>query len=223
MRGSSAKEPPLRWLVFIADGGERARLVASYDNRGEVPSERTETNRFYDLAPSDFLSDLHGRLVVEWSGGTINWARRGPQAGAFAIREIADPAVLDFPGFDRLRLSFTELREVVNESRFAAWRTALAAVQGIYLITDSADGSLYVGKADGGERIMGRWQQYAADGHGGNIRMKALVGADLARAGSLSWSLLRVFGPQATTAEVSEAEEHYKRVLGSRAFGLNAN
>jgi hypothetical protein len=41
-------------------------------------------------------------------------------------------------------------------------------VQGIYLITDSSNGKQYVGKADGTERILGRWKNYASDGHGGN-------------------------------------------------------
>lgn len=41
--------------------------------------------------------------------------------------------------------------------RYADWRAALSEVQGIYLIADSSNGKQYVGKADGGERILGRW------------------------------------------------------------------
>lgn len=217
------KTPAAVWLVFLADGGRRSRLVSAYDNHGEVASERTEVDRFFDLRPSDFLSELHGRLVVDWSADTINWTKSATKASAFVVREIADPSIVSFPGFDRLHLRFHELRAVVNESRYENWRTALASVQGIYLITDSADGRLYVGKTGGGERVLGRWQDYARDGHGGNVLMRALLAAQPDHADHLSWSLLRVFGPQSTSLEVSEAEEHFKRVLGSRAFGLNAN
>ena len=34
----------------------------------------------------------------------------------------------------------------------------------------------YVGKADGLERILGRWTAYARGGHGGNIALRDLAG-----------------------------------------------
>ncbi len=37
------------------------------------------------------------------------------------------------------------------------------------------------------------------------------------------FSILRVFGPTATTAEVDAAEAHYKRALLTRQYGLNRN
>src|SRR5680860_511557 len=67
------KTPPPMWLVFLADGGRRSRLVSAYENHGEVAGERTDIDRFFDLRPSDFLVELHGRLVVDWSADTINW------------------------------------------------------------------------------------------------------------------------------------------------------
>jgi hypothetical protein len=51
-----------------------------------------------------------------------------------------------------------------------AYPTALAAVQGVYLVADTSSGELYVGKADGTERLLGRWSAYARDGHGGTSR-----------------------------------------------------
>jgi hypothetical protein len=66
---------------------------------------------------------------------------------------------------------------------FAAARrpgaTALASVAGVYLISDTLTGKLYVGSATGEGGIWGRWCQYV-DGHGHNIQLKRLVGAESA-------------------------------------------
>lgn len=217
------KEPPRWWLVFLADGGRRSRLYRAYENRGEVVEERTETDRCYDLVESDFLDSLRERLVVEWSADSINWAKPGSAASEFPIVEISDRDAVPFPGFDRLAVSFAELQDVVSDSRYAAWRTALEAVQGIYLIADGRTGKLYVGKAVGAERILGRWRQYAASGHGGNVALRAVVGEGTDRAYDFTWSLLRVFGSNTTADMVDEAEQHFKDTLLTKGFGYNLN
>lgn len=137
--------------------------------------------------------------------------------------EIADPARVPFPGFDNVLITHDELLAVVEDSRYAEWRTALAAVQGVYLIADSSSGRLYVGKADGSERLLGRWSAYVRDGHGGNLAFRELAAVDASHRRHFVFSILRVFGPSATAAEVDAAEAHYKRALLTRQHGLNRN
>jgi hypothetical protein len=67
------------------------------------------------------------------------------------VVEIAGRDKVPFPGFDGVLLTYHQLRELVEDSRYADWRAALAEVQGIYLITDSTNGKQYVGKADGAD------------------------------------------------------------------------
>lgn len=216
--------PPPIWLAFIADGGRRSRFLGAFENRGEVVSERTTAFRAFDLSHSDLLSSLRRRLVIEWSRDAINWVKTGSRAAAFPVVEIADPGVVPFPGFDRVRISFTELQTVVQDSRYAQWQTALGSVQGVYVIADTRSGKLYIGKADGGDRILGRWSAYARDGHGGNVALKELMAADSTSATDFTFSLLRVFGPTAPTTEIDEAEKHYKQALLTKVpFGLNGN
>jgi len=217
------RTPPRFWLIFIADGSRRSRFLTAYENHGEVPAELTETLRYFDLRPSEVLSSLVGRLVVEWSHDPVNWAKTAATASTFPVIEIADPEVVPFPGFDRVLITHAVLQSVVQDSRYAAWQTALGAVQGIYLIADTSTGQLYVGKADGGERILGRWTAYARDGHGGNIAMRDLAGRDPTHPRHFVFSILRVFGPSVPTAEVDEAESHFKRALLTRQHGLNRN
>jgi hypothetical protein len=224
--------PPRYWVVLIADGKQRSRLFAAYENHGEVESERTDSARSFDLRPSAFLAPLANRLVVEWSSPR-RWHRRAINAAGLPVVEIADRDKAPFPGFDPVLLTHHESKEMVESHRYTDWRAALSQVQGIYLITDSSTGKHYVGKADGSERILGRWRGYAKDGHGGNVVLQELARASSRVAGAPSpasdhsrhfvYSILRVFGPSTSSSEVDGAETHYKRALMTREFGLNRN
>lgn len=217
------RDPPALWLNFVADGKRRSRFLAAYENRGEVLAERTDVLRYFDLHPSDVLVSLRNRLVIEWPNDTINWAKAGGKADQMPVVEIADPARVPFPGFDNVLITYDELLAIAEDSRYAEWRTALAAVQGVYLVADTSSGELYVGKADGTERLLGRWNAYGRDGHGGNVALRELAEIDVTHRRHFIFSILRVFGPAATTAEVDAAEAHFKRALLSRQFGLNRN
>lgn len=169
--------------------------------------------------------------MVEWSNPR-NWHRRAVSAADLPVLEIADRDKVEFPGFDRVLLTHHELGEMVSDHRYADWRAALSEVQGIYLITDSSSGKQYVGKADGAERILGRWAAYARDGHGGNRALRELAfSSDVADVASTKtdharhfvFSILRVFGPSTSSSEVDAAESHYKKALMTREFGLNRN
>ena len=216
--------PPTYWFVFLAETGGKCRLYAVYENNGEVLAERTADHRYFDLRVSQLFATYQGRLLIEWTKDYINWAKPGRYAQNLAVAEIAPREVKDFPGYDNIVLSYAELQQVVSEdSLYVKWRAALEAVQGIYLITDTVTGKHYVGKADGSERILGRWRTYAADGHGGNVALREMQFADADYAQRYQFSLLRVFGPQTPQLEVDRAETHFKRALLSRQFGLNRN
>lgn len=218
------KVPPALWLIFLEEPARRGRYFGGYVNHGEVLTERTEALRFFDLEESDALAPLRDRLVIEWSSDAINWAKKGQVAADFPVVEIADPARVDFPGFDRVLLTYSDLQAVVSDSRWRLWQSALSAVQGIYLIADTSNGKLYVGKADGEERVLGRWSAYARDGHGGNMALKELAGLDPSHKQNFVFSLLRVFGPEVPLRDVNAAESHYKEALLSRSpHGYNKN
>ena len=218
--------PPRWWLIFMDDGSHggvlRSRLYGAYENHGEVAAERTETNRFFDLRLTALLELLRNRLVIAWNGRGFH---RGAAAAAeLPVVEIADPDVVPFVGFDRVLLTYAELQMTFTDPRYEQWVTALKAVQGVYLIADTTNGRLYVGKADGGERIYGRWAAYARNGHGDNIELKRLLREDPRYCSHFVYSLLRVFGPEATRETVNAAESQYKRALLTRApHGYNAN
>ena len=206
--------PPRLWTVFVPDGSDRARLWSVLENRGEISNDGVL--RTFELVESEHLVDLRGRLVIGWTAPRA-WRINGPTAARYPVLEIADSKPIPFPGFDRLILDRAQLLAVMREHRYAAWRTALASVVGVYLITDTRDGRQYVGKADGAESIRQRWNAYAANGHGGNVELRGLDPA------TFRYSVLRVFDPATPTRVIDEVEAHFKVALDTRRHGLNRN
>ncbi len=207
-------DPPRLWVVFVREGGDRARLWSVLENRGEVSNDGAL--RTFDLAPSEHLADLRNRLVIGWRSPRT-WRLNGQTAAGYPVMEIADAQPVPFPGFDRLVLERAQLQAVMREHRYVAWRTALSSVVGVYLITDTRDGRQYVGKADGAESIRQRWNAYATNGHGGNVELRNVDPT------SFRFSLLRVFDPAVPTRVIDEAESHFKLALDTRRHGLNRN
>jgi hypothetical protein len=206
--------PPPTWVVFVREGGDRARLWSVLECRGEVANNGTL--RTFDLVASESMADLRRRLVIGWRSPRT-WRLSGTTASEYPVMEIADAEPIPFPGFDRLVLDHGQLQAVMREHRYASWRTALSSVIGIYLITDTRDGRHYVGKADGAESIRQRWGIYATNGHGGNVELRGLDPA------TFRFSLLRVFDPATPSRDVNAAESHFKHALDARRHGLNRN
>ncbi len=206
--------PPRLWVVFIKEGGSGARFWRVVENRGEISNDGVL--RVFDLVVTDHLTELRGRLVIAWKP-TRRWWMGAAAAARYSLVEIADAEPIPFPGFDGLVLMYPVMQAVMRESRYASWRTALASVAGVYLITDTSDGRQYVGKADGAERISQRWSAYSRTGHGGNVELEKLDPS------AFRFSILRVFDPSTPTSVVDAAEVHFKTALDSRSHGLNRN
>lgn len=217
--------PPRYWAICISEG-LNARLITVYENHGEISRFVRESGwegRTYDLRETQMLNSYRQRLTIAWSNPR-RWCVYGATAAKGEILSLADPIAPPFPGFDTLVLTHSELRTVVSDPLYQHWRTALESVQGIYLITDSSDGRQYVGQTAGGQRILGRWSQYANNGHGGNKELYSLFNRDPDHAEHFVYSLLRVFGPSVDPDIVHAAESHYKNALMTRQpFGLNHN
>lgn len=210
--GRFPKTPADHWLVFLPESGSRARFWAVIRNHGEVSNNGTI--RTFHLERTDLLREYVGRLVIGWAA-PLAWYVHGATASTYPVHELADATAPRFPGFENLELDYPVLQAVIRDRRYEAWRSALASVAGIYVITDLRDGRNYVGKADGAENVLQRWSAYASNGHGGNVELQGLDPT------SFRFSLLRVFDPTTPQPVINRAESHYKRALDSVRHGLN--
>lgn len=206
------------WFNFVGEEGTSARFVACYENRGHLGEGQ------FDLLESDLMSDLAGRLVIDWGTGTRSWWQRGAMAARKPVVSILERQVRPFPGFERLVLSFSELEEVVNQPRrYIAWRTSMRAVNAIYLIVNNLTGKQYVGSAQGESGLLGRWTDYVLTFHGGDKKLVAEIEADPSSFKNFQFSVLQILPRTVTPEEVLAVESLYKRKLLSIPFGLNAN
>ena len=222
--GNRAKLRADYWASFVATLRGETLLAGFYASRyvGVNEEERVWPHTagsdpvgscdVYELTPDERLSDLAGRLVVDWGASERAWVQRADNQDKVVL-EIRDafrePA---FPGFGRFIAPLSTV-----EALPATWVAALSASRGVYLLTCPRTREQYVGSASGSEGLYGRWLTYARDGHGGNVGLKSRDPSDY------QVSILEVAGSSATSDEIVAMESLWKQKLQSREMGLNRN
>src|SRR5208283_4291684 len=112
-------------------------------------------------------------------------------------------------GFTKFVLNLNRIGEVPER-----WQELLKNVKGVYLLTCKQTGRQYVGSANGEENLWGRFQNYAENGHGGNVELK--------RRGPHPYQVT-VLEIVNSDAEIPAVEDAWKKKLLTREFGLNKN
>lgn len=219
--------PDLRapiWASFVGMPGKETLFVGLYsaeltgllaDDRPHPVTGGVEpagSCHFYRLTPRTELADYAGRLWIEWGPGYRAWIQRGDrkEKPIVELRRVfgEDP----FPGFAALILNLSDIGSIPT-----TWAAALSATRGIYLLTCPATREQYVGMAAGTNGFLGRWMEYFATGHGGNVGLKSRDPSDY------RVSILETVGTSATTADLLLLEARWKDKLQSREMGLNKN
>ena len=119
-----------------------------------------------------------------------------------------------FPGYKNFDVPFAVLESAMRQSD---WKAELS-IKGIFLITDTKTGKMYVGKASGLEGFWQRWSDYICDGHGGDVDLKALMdsngGLEYARE-NYKFTILEVIESNVED-DIDARESYWRRVLMSR-------
>lgn len=223
-------------VVLIGDDGTRAKFHGVYrvlEERAATPDDIPADSPmaewsyqdlfYYELEHLPQYDDFEGRVVIEWGANPLawhQWMKNKPVIEIFPPGKALQP----FSDYLDFTLSYRELQELMaHPAAHRDWQSSLSAVAGIYLILADTTGEQYVGSAYGLSGIWGRWQQYAANGHGGTKLLEQLVKDDPAYPNAFRYSVLQVLPKSTKDAEVIRWESQYKLKLGSRAIGLNAN
>lgn len=223
-------------VSFIARGQTKACFAGVWKVKGQVPFEGLGTSDdfpypgfftepgdiFYDTERIDGFDDFIGRLIIDWGKGTRSWHQWLKDKPVLEI--LPKGHIKPFPGYLDFVLSYDELCKMLSAADAnRTWHQMLKSVAGIYLITEKSSGQQYVGSAYGRDGILGRWQNYVTNGHGGNTELRSLLSVDPNGAQHFSFTILRTLPASITAKEVIAFEQLYKLKLGSRAHGLNLN
>lgn len=212
------------WASFVGVPGKETLFVGLYSTEfvGLLPADRPHpvtggielagSCNLYRLTPCSELAEYAGRLWIEWGKGYRAWIQRGDRVPK-PIVELRRTFTEDpFPGFPALILNLSEIETIP-----ASWAEALRATRGIYLLTCPRTREQYVGMASGGDGFLGRWREYFATGHGGNVGLKSRDPSDY------RVSILETVGSSATIGDLLKIESRWKSKLQSREMGLNRN
>lgn len=212
-------------LISVPKAPHRWLFAGVHESSGREYHEDRGYYR-YDLTELPAFADLNGRVFVHFPRpGRASYLLADKWESAISVSEIRPERLTigDFPGYKAVDISRTELGAIVGHAP-DSWRMPLSSVAGVYLISDTTTGKLYVGSATGEGGIWQRWCDYAATGHGGNAELQRLLrdeGDD--RQTAFRYSVLEIADTHASHADILEREAHWKRVLMTRQHGWNAN
>lgn len=211
------------WASFVVPADGSTLFVGLYNVDGSSPARATTVDPLtgqpigspcdrYELQRVDALEEFVGRLKIDWGEGTRSWVQKADgAAGDKPIVELArvfrEP---DFPGYAKFLSDLSALPALP-----ADWITALRASRGVYLLTCPKTKEQYVGSATGSDGFWGRWQEYLATGHGGNVGLKSRDPSDY------QISVLEVAGSTASSNDILAMEQLWMKKLQSRDMGLN--
>ena len=192
------------WTVFIVNLDDETMFAGVYavQYRGllEQDTPRPHMNGIdeagssdvYDLTLKNALSDLIGKLFIDWGPGALAWvqyADRNNKPVTVLRTAFREPT---FPGF----LNFIQpLSKLDNLPK--GWIVALQSSRGVYLLTCPKTKEQYVGSASGAASILATWQDYVRTGLGGNARSQRTT----IRATVKALNILEAAGASATTDE----------------------
>ena len=119
---------------------------------------------------------------------------------------------------------YEKLKEVVeNDVDYKLWHTALSNVKAVYLILDVKNGQQYVGSAYGNRGLLERWECYVDTFHGNNKLMREVICDHPDRYQFFQFSILQIFSMSTPDDIIINAENLWKRKLGTKEYGMNAN
>ena len=130
----------------------------------------------------------------------------------------------EFVGYENVVLPYEKLKEVVeNDVDYKLWHTALSNVKAVYLILDVKNGQQYVGSAYGNRGLLERWECYVDTFHGNNKLMREVICDHPDRYQFFQFSILQIFSMSTPDDIIINAENLWKRKLGTKEYGMNAN
>lgn len=186
----------------------------------------------YTLTLMDEYNEYIKRLIIKidkpigrdiYNRMFMNLQKLNPE-----IYELSpDTKMGHFNGYQNVNLNYKEMQQIFSRNE-PSWKEALSHVKGVYVITDTNNGRLYIGSASGNtDGIWQRWAGYADDKNltNGNIELEEVVflkGKDYIK-DYFTYSIIEIFDTKTKIDTILERESYWKKVFDTRKNGLNRN
>lgn len=206
-------------LIRIGDGKDDRWVL--FDVAKIIEDLGVKKGVGYKKKTLDIYKKFLGRVVVSYKNKSQNLIRLAESLiEECVVSQIMDREFEDnkFPGYDNVDVNWSDLKRCISTD---SWKTALQNQKGVYLITDTKSGKMYVGSAYGENMIYGRWMSYVKNGHGGNVDLKKLSFEDIKL--NFKYSILEIYKYSVDDQVIIDRESWWKRVLMSREYGYNKN
>ncbi len=173
----------------------------------------------YEFEIVEKYQKYFGRVIVEYKNKAQTLIRRASgMLDDCIVAQIIEDKYEEFPGYEKVNISWEVMNRVLKKS---SWKTALQNQKGVYLITDSLTGKMYIGSAYGKDMLLGRWEAYLKNGHGGNVELKELELKYIKE--NFRYSILDIFKSTVKDEFIIARESWWKETLMTRIFGYNRN
>lgn len=204
-------------VTFIGEEGVLSRFIGVYKLKNKKQLE--DGNFEYQMEEVLGFEDLKERVIIKWKNA-ISW-HQWIKNEMEVIQIHPGLHYKQFTDYSDFILDFNELKEIIN-NQYSDWKRMLSATKGVYLISDTKSGKLYVGSAYGVDGFWGRWSQYVStNGRGGNKSLIELIAEDENYAINFQFSILMLLPRTITDKEAIEKEQLFKKKFGRNAIGLN--
>lgn len=198
-----------------------------------VSAARIIDNTPYTNAKCEILEKFKpyfGRLIIKHNKGNtysryvFNLSNR---INDCEVKEIL-PNIYDgeeFQGYDNVFLPYRQLEDIFSGKIMHSYYNALKNITGVYCLTDTNTGKLYIGSAYSGDGVAKRWGDYLNTQHGNNkklINLYMTEGKDYFQK-YFTFTLLEYFGMSYDKDKIIQREEYWKKCFDTIKNGYNEN
>lgn len=221
--GNKKNFHPNQWVFSFVRMTDDEWLFISAAKIIDIPK-----NTFATVEILERFTPLFGRLIIKCEKGqkfaryVFNLDKYLEQA---AVKEIL-PGIYNgekFEGYDQVHLRFNKLQDILHKKIMPTYYEALTKITGVYCLTDTHTGKLYIGSAYGEGGVAQRWGNYLDSRHGGNSELISLY----KEKGSayfekyFTFTLLEYFGLHYDAGKIIKREEYWKECLDTKEHGYN--
>lgn len=209
-------DDPEKWLLISA-----GKITSIPDSKNQGPCGHVEIDKYKPLL---------GRLIVKYhkpntfSRYIFNANNLIDKLEVVEIlNDVYEP--IKFNGIENVQLTYKTLKMILDGHKYSDYKSNLMNVKGVYCLTDTKTGKLYIGSATGRKGVLQRWNDYLDTKTGGNKGLIDLYGKKGEKyfEDNFQYTLIESFASNVKTQKVLDRENYWKKAFCSKEFGYNKN